>query len=223
MNELKMHVDFLFRKYPINKHIKELKEEILGNLESKKADLIAEGLDEDTAVTQAKQSITTIDYLIDGNRRIYINQYMVELLQWVLIYLLVSWIITIPLQIGIEGNTLSFFLFCIAIIVGVIYLTRSKNDLSATKYVNTASFAKWKKYVWIIWGLFFLAATLYTTALNFGSNIWFSRSIYINGPYQFAIVAIKFILPIVTIQIPLIVNKAFKLLNKYEVSDLDEN
>ncbi|GIN88033.1 hypothetical protein J6TS2_44190 [Heyndrickxia sporothermodurans] len=223
MNELKMHVDFLFRKYPINKHIKELKEEILGNLESKKADLIAEGLDEDTAVTQAKQSITTIDYLIDGNRRIYINQYMVELLQWVLIYLLVSWIITIPLQIGIEGNTLSFFLFCIAIIVGVIYLTRSKNDLSATKYVNTASFAKWKKYVWIIWGLFFLAATLYTTALNFGSNMWFSRPIYINGPYQFAIVAIKFILPIVTIQIPLLVNKAFKLLDKYEVSDLDEN
>lgn len=218
-----MHVDFLFRKYPINKHIKELKEEILGNLESKKADLIAEGLDEDTAVTQAKQSITTIDYLIDGNRRIYINQYMVELLQWVLIYLLVSWIITIPLQIGIEGNTLSFFLFCIAIIVGVIYLTRSKNDLSATKYVNTASFAKWKKYVWIIWGLFFLAATLYTTALNFGSNMWFSRPIYINGPYQFAIVAIKFILPIVTIQIPLLVNKAFKLLDKYEVSDLDEN
>lgn len=218
-----MHVDFLFRKYPINKHIKELKEEILGNLESKKADLIAEGLDEDTAVTQAKQSITTIDYLIDGNRRIYINQYMVELLQWVLIYLLVSWIITIPLQIGIEGNTLSFFLFCIAIIVGVIYLTRSKNDLSATKYVNTASFVKWKKYVWIIWGLFFLAATLYTTALNFGSNIWFSRPIYINGPYQFAIVAIKFILPIVTIQIPLLVNKAFKLLDKYEVSDLDEN
>lgn len=224
MSELKLHVDSLFSKYPMNDQMKDLKEEILGNLESKKADLMAEGLDEYSAIAKAKQSLTSIDYLIDGNRKIYIHSFSLELLQWILISLLISWIITIPLQLDLPGTFTNTLLFIMAVLVGILYLIFSNRKNKAdTKFINIVSFAKWKKYIWLFWLLFITIVILYSVAINFGSNIWFLRSIHIDGPYQFAILAIRFLLPLLTIQIPLIVNKAFRLLEKYEVSEADEN
>lgn len=224
MSELKLHVDSLFSKYPMNDQMKDLKEEILGNLESKKADLMAEGLDEYSAIAKAKQSLTSIDYLIDGNRKIYIHSFRLELLQWILISLLISWIITIPLQLDLPGTFTNTLLFIMAVLVGILYLIFSNRKNKAdTKFINIVSFAKWKKYIWLFWLLFITIVILYSVAINFGSNIWFLRPIHIDGPYQFAILAIRFLLPLLTIQIPLIVNKAFRLLEKYEVSEADEN
>lgn len=224
MSELKLHVDSLFSKYPMNDQMKDLKEEILGNLESKKADLMAEGLDEYSAIAKAKQSLTSIDYLIDGNRKIYIHSFSLELLQWILISLLISWIITIPLQLDLPGTFTNTLLFIMAVLVGILYLIFSNRKNKAdTKFINIVSFAKWKKYIWLFWLLFITIVILYSVAINFGSNIWFLRPIHIDGPYQFAILAIRFLLPLLTIQIPLIVNKAFRLLEKYEVSEADEN
>lgn len=224
MSELKLHVDSLFSKYPMNDQMKDLKEEILGNLESKKADLMAEGLDEYSAIAKAKQSLTSIDYLIDGNRKIYIHSFSLELLQWILISLLISWIITIPLQLDLPGTFTNTLLFIMTVLVGILYLIFSNRKNKAdTKFINIVSFAKWKKYIWLFWLLFITIVILYSVAINFGSNIWFLRPIHIDGPYQFAILAIRFLLPLLTIQIPLIVNKAFRLLEKYEVSEADEN
>ncbi|MGE8203304.1 permease prefix domain 1-containing protein [Heyndrickxia sp. NPDC080065] len=227
MNELKMYVDTLFSKYPETQQIKELKEEIFGNLESKKADLLAKGLDEISALHEAKQSITSIDYLIDGNKNVFINKFKLELVQWGLIYLLVAWIITIPLQIGLSGTSINTLLLIATIIVGIGYLVlynkKGKTYLNTKKFVNITPLSKQKKIVWIIWILFIVAVTLSTTAIHFGSNIWFLRPIHIDGPYQFAIIAIRFILPIITIVVPLMWNTALKVIEKYEVGDMDEN
>jgi len=76
MNELKLHVDDLFKKYKNHRDIAELKEEILGNLEAKVSHLVAEGEDEKSAVAKAKSSITNIDDLIDSNIPIKINQFI---------------------------------------------------------------------------------------------------------------------------------------------------
>lgn len=82
VNELKEHVDRLFHKYGKADHLEELKAEILSNLEAKQADLVRSGVDEASALKQTKESMTSEGHLIDGNKKIYIHPYRLELLQY---------------------------------------------------------------------------------------------------------------------------------------------
>lgn len=69
MNSLKNHVDSIFSKYKENEQIKELKYEVLSNLEAKVDVLTGSGMELSQAINKAKESINSIDYLIDGNRQ----------------------------------------------------------------------------------------------------------------------------------------------------------
>jgi hypothetical protein len=51
------------------------------------------------------------------------------------------------------------------------------------------------------------------------SNLWFSRPITISGPYQFAVLAVRYCTPLLTVFIPLLVSKCYKLIDKYEVKN----
>lgn len=223
MKELESYVDNLFKDYKGTRESRELQEEILSNLEARVSDYMQNGMSREEAVNLAAKNIQAIDYIIDGNVRIYQNKYKLDLMQSVLMNVLIAWILTIPLRM-VQSGVLVNSLFTIALILSsliyiVKYTKKESEDLNVITIVDIKKMLKFKRAAWICWIIFILLITLYTTALRFGSNIWFHRSIRFDGPYQFAIVIISYIVPLLTIIVPLIVNKAFSLLGKYEVKD----
>lgn len=66
MNELRMYVEHLFEGKVLTTENIELKEEIYGNLVARYDDLIADGLDEDEALRRTKESITSIDDVLNS-------------------------------------------------------------------------------------------------------------------------------------------------------------
>jgi len=226
MNDLENYVNSLFVNYKRTKEIKDLKEEIYGNLEAKRIDLIAQGMSESQAATQAKAGITEIDSLISSNHRIYINPFKLERLQWCLIYLLAAWVITIPVSVFNTVGRMSILLFLLSACVGIYYMIvismNKKLPQDETAFVNISYYAKLKKISWIVWAVFVLLCSIMTTGMYFGSNIWFARPVNINGPYALGSVIVNYFTPMLTILFPLIVSLNTRLVGKYEV-EKDEN
>lgn len=228
MSELSRYVDKLFFGYAINRRIKELKAEILSNLEAKKADLLSSGMEETEAIRNTEESITSIDFLIDGNRQVYINQMKLELVQWSLIILLVGWILTIPLLMFRLGLPANGILFISVLVAGFYYLGlyRKQSDtedyMSKTEFINFLQCKKREKWTWILWVVFATVSLLANTALYFGSNFWFSHKISIDGPYALASLLIAYFVPMLTVIIPVIFSIPARLIAKYEVRDNDE-
>lgn len=226
MNRLNKHVDHLFAKYKDSKQVKELKHEILTNLEAKITDLTLDGMEREQAVTTAIASMDTVDGLIDGQTRIYIHKFRLELLQIALLYTLIAWILSIPFGIIISTSLLNKFLLCVVIILGIAFLGLSRNKVATSNMVatcNIQSIVRYTRLAWIIWALFIIASIIRTSALQFGSNLWFGRPIHIDGPYQFAILATPYLIPFLSIIIPLLFNSSLKLFQKYEVGESYED
>ena len=223
MDELRNYVNFLFAHYMETKQIKELKEEILSNLEARTADMVSAGIGEAEAVEQAKQSISSIDELIDGNKKIYICQFRLEWLQWILIYLISACIVSIPMLMFHIGALASTLLFLAVIITAILYIyfisQKHRHTDHELAYVNLEHIKKIRKMVWLFWIAFTLVCSAATTAMYFGSNIWFARRVSINGPYELAVIIILYAVPFFTVVIPLSVNKMPALVFKYEVQN----
>ncbi|WP_232697650.1 hypothetical protein [Brevibacillus daliensis] len=224
MNSLEFYVDHLFRKYKASIQIQDLRFEVLGNLEAKVADLTANGVGYDEAVRMAKENLPSIDHLIDGNRTIYINQFRLEYVQITLLYMVIGWIVAMPLQFIRTGFIHWLFLISSAII-GVVYLVllanRKNINMQKIKAFNLNAVFDLRKQVWLVWFIFIGMSIFITTALQFGSNIWFFRPVDISGPYQFAMIAIKYLIPFASIIVPVIFHIAPKLIMKYEVGEND--
>jgi hypothetical protein len=225
MEELKFYVEHLFRHYGHSAEVKELKEEIFSNLMAKKADLVAGGMAESDALIKIKESITDVHGLIDGNKLIDKGQFKIELLQQILIYSIIAWIVLIPCNILRNGAVLSFFIGFTILITGAIYLSERKKYLISTTnrygYVNLNRFNKIKKLGWVMWSIYIGLTIVKTTGIHFASNIWFQRPISIDGPYQFAILIMEYLAPLVTIIIPLLLSRLERLVYKYEVNGHD--
>ena len=226
MVDLKTHVDRLFSGYKTDRQIKELKEEILSNLEARVSDLTEKGMDHEAAVKAAVDSITTIDSLIDGNKSIYINRFKLELIQTALIYVLIGWIITTPLRL-IRAEMLWNLLFLFAaVFLGITLMLFNRNKdasyLNETAAFNAHALERTKRIAWLLCILYIAVSILYTGAIRFGSSIWFSRAITINGPHQFSLLILSFILPFLCLIIPLLFHTALRLSKKYEVGEFNE-
>ncbi|MBS4219829.1 hypothetical protein KHA96_16060 [Bacillus sp. FJAT-49711] len=223
MNELKLHVDDLFKKYKDHRDIAELKEEILGNLEAKVSHLVAEGEDEKSAVAKAKSSITNIDDLIDSNIPIKINQFIYKSYQIVFLYFIVAWIITIPFTIVGIGIIVNFMLLLVVFVLFVINLFLRKTlNPERNGRLNIVSFIRIKKVIWLLWFLFIFIILGCITAILFGSNIWFARPIHLEGPYQFGVLVARYALPFISIIIPLIFTTWGKIIPQFEVGEQHE-
>lgn len=187
MNDLQNYVDTLFLKYNKRRNIEDLKDEVLSNLEAKVADLMASGMTNAQAVQKAEEGMTSVDFLIDGNKQIFMEQFRMELTQWSFIYLIWVWILTIPLLavwVNISANLLAFFaMACVGIyyIIQNAKLKKNSIDLNQKAVINSLHYTKIRKVIWLLWALFIAISTLATSALYFGSNIWFSRPIRIDG------------------------------------------
>ncbi|MGM7683446.1 permease prefix domain 1-containing protein [Cytobacillus sp. Hm23] len=221
MNDLEKHVNRLFKGYVESAQIRELKDEILSNLEAKVTDLTNDGIAYHQAVKLATQNIDSIQMLIGDHKDVFTNKYKTEMLQYGLLYVIISWIVTIPMSIVGMGKLLSTVLLISLFIIGILFLLFSsmKDEAFINKVsrFNLKSAFLYKKIVWNIWILFIVVCSISTIGMQFGSDIWIGRSIDINGPYQFMILVISLVLPVISIIIPLLFSKAVKLIQKYEV------
>jgi hypothetical protein len=225
MNNVRKHIDKLFAKYPETDETYELKEEVIGNIEAEIEDLQSHGLSFEEAFRKSIEKMAKLDGLIEGVKSVRLSKILIEMMQWVLIYTLIAWIITIPLSVFYLVRRISWALFWIVILIGLGYLVLyiickllSKDFVQ----VNLYKIAIARKYVWIIWSIYILATWGIITATLFGSNIWFWRPISINGPYEFASISIKYAAPIITIIVPLLLNKLQKIIVNQEEVNPDE-
>ena len=219
MSNLKQHVDNLFRGYRETAQVKDMKEEILGNLEAKAADLIAQGWDEENARRHAAASLTSLDGLMDDHVRIAARPFLLDLAQWTLIYLLVAWIVSIPARAVGAGMLAQAILIIslLSVACGYLILRFQSSSRPGREYsVHTSKLTRSVRLVWILWGIFLLVSWLYMTGLHFASNLWFGRPVSINGPYEFAVIFFHYVLPVLSIVIPLIARTAVRLLPRHE-------
>lgn len=215
MMDLKKYVDELFRHQRTTPEIKDLKEEILSNMIAKRDDLITQGFEEAEATEKAKESLSSIECLIDENQLIYINRYHTQCLQTALLNCIIFWILSLPLLfVHYTYAIFSYIGFLLTLIFGIVYLCSNKKQSNAVAFLSVAASEQRKKVVWIVWGLFFIVYTGTMAAITFGSNIWFGRPLNISGPYQMANIVIRFYLPLLTIIIPATISSFTKLLIK---------
>lgn len=223
MKELEQYVDKMFKNYRKIESTRELRDEVLSNLEAKAEDYIQNGMSKEEAIRCATKNIDNIDTIMDGNVTIYSKDYKIQLCQSALIYFIVVWILTIPLRINLYGMMVNNLFILITIAALIIYISLLHNKTSEiqkdTRAVNILKLLRIKKAAWFIWVAYIIVVTAYTTALRFGSNIWFHRRIHIDGPYQFAVIVLDYLLPFITIVIPMLFNKAWNLIYKCEVKE----
>ncbi|UFJ41125.1 permease prefix domain 1-containing protein [Brevibacillus humidisoli] len=222
MKELERFVEDLFANYRETREIQELKREILSNLEAKATDYIAEGIPYLEAVHRATRHMDTVDFLVEDHQPVYVNRYKTDLVQTALLYLLVGWILTIPIRMvstGVWVNNL--FTLAVALCTVAYFLLASKKDdhfRNAVSIIHPMKLAKRSKAAWVIWAMYVLMMTAYTAAIWFGSDLWFGRPISIDGPYQFAVAAVDFAAPFAAIVVPLLFQTAHRLASRYEVN-----
>lgn len=221
------HVNRLFAHAPDTLDNRELKEEIHSNLAARIDDYISQGMNEEKAFQTAIQHIAGMDQVMSDHRRVQRVPYWTALLQSALIYCLIAWIITIPTRVVMQGSAINNLLMLVSLLVGgsyVLYmLTNRTNDPATsvkTTVIQTDAFMRWNRRIWWLWAVFMIVLWGTQAALRFGSNIWFNRPIQVDGPYQFAVMAIAFAIPLLSVIIPLVVHRAYRIISKYEVSDV---
>lgn len=222
MTDLGKYVDELFRHQRLTPEVRDLKEEILSNMAAKRDDLIAQGFDESTAVEKAKENLSSIDNLVDGNQLTYISRYRADCLQTVFLNCIIFWIFSLPLLFAQYTYAIFSYLgLLLTLIFGVIYFGQSKKRSNAVAFLSVMESERRKKTVWIVWGLFFIIYAGAMAAVTFGSNVWFGRPLNISGPYQLANIAVRFYLPLLTIMIPVTTGSFTKILlkNRKEYED----
>lgn len=213
MIDLQKYVDGLFRHQRLTPEVKDLKEEILSNMLAKRDDLIAQGLSAENATEKAKESLSDIDYLIDGNQLTDIGKYHLECIQTLLLNCIVFWIFSLPLLFTCYA-LFSYTGLALVIISGCAYILKKGKNENTVAFLSITASERRGKIAWGIWGMFFLVIVGTMAALTFGSDIWFGRSLNINGPYQMANIAVRFYLPLLTIIIPITISNFSKILLK---------
>lgn len=220
------HVNRLFEQAQDTQANRELKEEIQSNLTARIEDYVEQGMNEDQAFQNAIEHVAGLDDIFTGNHRVQRVPYWTAVLQSALIYSLIAWIITIPMRILVEGNVLNNLLMIVSLFVGgtyVFYMLKNKNnhqDREDITVIRTPLLMQWARRLWWIWAGFILVLWGTQAAVRFGSNLWYSRQIQVEGPYQFAVIAIVFAIPLLSVIIPLVVHRAYRIVSKYEVGDV---
>lgn len=221
MDDLERYVEGLFAGHRETRATRELKSEIRSNLEARLADYIEEGLPYEQALARAKRSLENVDELLPDRQPVYINSLRVELVQAALLHAVIAWVLTIPLRFSPAGIVVNTLLLALAIGLGIPFLIlssrRGEIDLGAVAPVDQRRMARYGKTAWLVWLLYLAVSTAFTSVKHFGSAIWFGRPLHIDGPYQFALLAATYALPLVTVILPLLFNQARALAEKHEV------
>lgn len=222
MTDLQKYVDSLFRHQQVTPEIKDLKEEIVSNMIAKRDDLIAQGLDAESATEKAKESLSGVDFLIEGNQLTDVSKYHDECTQTVLLNCIIFWILSLPLLFT-RYALVCYMGLVLVIVSGCVYISSRKPSVSTVAYFSVTASKRRRTMAWTIWGFFFLVAAGTMAAVTFGSNIWFGRPLNITGPYQMASIAVRFYLPLLTIMVPITFSNFVSILLKNRKRQEDES
>lgn len=221
MTDLQNYVDGLFRHQPLTPEIQDLKEEIVSNMMAKRDDLMAQGMDAESATQKAKESLPAVDFLIDGNQLTDVGAYRLECMQSVLLNCVLFWIFSLPL-LFVGPAFLSYVGVVLVLAAGCAYAWMKYHPVNGVAVLSVTARERRRKLVWLIWGLFFLVSAGMMAAVTFGSNLWFGRPVSISGPYEMASIAMRFYLPLLTIFVPLTFGSFSRLLTKNRKGGEDE-
>lgn len=220
------HLDSLFAGAQHTREHQELKEEIRSNLTARIEDYLEKGMDEEQAFQTAVQHMDGMEQFMSDYRSVKRVPYWTALLQSTLIYSLAAWIVTIPMRMMLEGAALNNTFLLVSLIVGAFYsfylLSSRQREVSneqSTIRIHMPLLRQWQRRAWWLWAAAVLAIWGTQAALRFGSNVWFSRPIQVDGPYQLAVLLFAFAVPLLSIMIPLVVHRAYRNVSKYEVGD----
>ncbi len=213
MIDLKDYVEELFRHQRLTPEVKDLKEEILSNMTAKMNDLIAQGMEADVAAKKARESLSSIDYLIDGNQLTDVSKYRLECMQTIFLNCIVFWFFSLPLLFT-HLAVFSYLGILLTVSSGIAYFLQGRQQTGVVAFLSIHTRERRKKIAWIVWGLFFVVCAGTMAALTYGSDIWFGRPLNISGPYQMANIAARFYMPLLTILIPITFSSCTKLLLK---------
>lgn len=223
LKELRAYIDTLFAYQRRNPATTERKEKLLRCMTKRINDLILQGQTGVRAFQIAKASISTEEWLLNGNQLTDIAGYKTQCLYSVLLNCTLFWILTMPLLLtrygpvcfaGLAATLISAILYTVSLKKG-----RRREDVSL---ISVSESKKKSKVVWGLWGLFFLVYSLAATAAIFGSHLWFGHPVEITGPYDLANIAVHFYIPILTVFFPITVNSFTKSLPAFEKRDEDE-
>ncbi len=201
MKDLRDHVEALFRHQRLTPEVKDLKEEILSNMIAKRDDLIARGMDEETATKKAAESLPAVDPLIEGNQLTDVGKYRSECARAALLNSILYWIFSLPLLFT-GFQSFSYLGLLLTAGCGVFYLWTINKPIHSVAFLSVTASRRRKRAAWIVWGLFFAVSLTVTAAITFGSDIWFGRPLHISGPYQAANLASRVYLPLLTVFVP---------------------
>lgn len=221
MTDLQNYVDGLFRHQPLTPEIQDLKEEIVSNMMAKRDDLMAQGMDAESATQKAKESLPAVDFLIDGNQLTDVGTYRLECMQSVLLNCILFWIFSLPL-LFVGPAFLSYVGSVLVLAAGCAYAWMKYHPVNGVAVLSVTASERRRKLVWMIWGLFFLVSAGMMAAVTFGSNLWFGRPVSVSGPYEMASIAMRFYLPLLTIFVPLTFGSFSRLLTKNRKGGEDE-
>ncbi len=227
MDELERYVNALFRRQKDTAEMRELKEEILSNMQAQKMDLMAQGISEAQAIRQAKESLTSLEGLVEDKQLTWVDRYHADCLQSMLLSSVLFWILSLPgLMVNMRISQTAVWLGCGATaICAILYIVQKCLKKDRTEILSISDSCRRAKLFWIVWGVFMAVVLLSGLALRFGSNIWFHRpvQIHINGPYQLAMLVIPIYLLLLTALIPLTTAGFTRLLKKQaKESDHDD-
>lgn len=221
-HDLEIFVDRLFANQRKTKEVVELKNEVLSNLEARVTDYMENGMEYQSAISLAIDNIEDIEALIDDNQKVYSYRFRYELVQSALIYSLLAWIVTIPARFLPSGIGVNTLLLCLVVLSGAVYLSMSrhlKRYEKQTAVINAGKLAKWSKGAWWLWSIFIVVVSMYTFVIQYGSDLWFGRALRIDGPYSFYVTVMRYAIPMTSVIIPLLVQKASKLTLQLEVNE----
>lgn len=214
MNELERHVEKLFRHQPDTPETRELRAEILSNLQAKRDDLVAQGMNAAEATAAVKRDMSTVDGLLDDQQRINVERYRMACTQTVWLCCILYWIFTLPLLFldcklpSALGLILSVAVFVFFPLFWLLHPVKVETrSLAAARRRSTI--------IWRVWGIFYAVAALSMAAVTFGSNLWYGTPVTFEGPYQWASVLSRFYVPLLTIFIPIAVGRFASLLPRY--------
>ena len=209
MTDLQNYVDGLFRHQPLTPEIQDLKEEIVSNMMAKRDDLMAQGMDAESATQKAKESLPAVDFLIDGNQLTDVGTYRLECMQSVLLNCVLFWIFSLPL-LFVGPAFLGYVGGVLVLAAGCAYAWMKYHPVNGVAVLSVTASERRRKLVWMIWGLFFLVSAGMMAAVTFGS------------PYERATIAMRFYLPLLTIFVPLTFGSFSRLLTKHRKGGEDE-
>lgn len=227
MDELERYVNTMFRRQKDTAEVRELKEEILSNMQAQKMDLMAQGMSEAQAIRKVKESLTSLDGLVEDQQLTWVDRYHADCLRSMLLSSVLFWILSLP---GLMVNKWiardTVVLGCGAtVICAVLYIIQKCMKKDCTEILVVSDSRRRTKLVWMVWGLFVAVVLLSGVAVHFVSNIWFHRPvhIHIDGPYQLAAMVLPIYLLLLTALIPLTVAGFTRLLQKHAKETDDED